>query len=201
MALISTTLETVLKIIFNTMNNMSSGGNAYCAEKTALAIKDYILTGQVSTTDTGVAPAGYYKGAGTGIMTINTDTLKSDLQTTFEAACNNDDLAARMAADIDNACKADNTVLTTSIGTVTTPSGATSPFSGPAQGKFTGLKSTIESKLKTCFSTMNGMSSGGNDYYAVQFASAIDAYLKAGAISVTLKVPPFASGTGNGKIA
>jgi hypothetical protein len=134
-------------------------------------------------------------------MTINADTLKNDLQTTFEAKYSNDDLAAHMATDIDNACKADNTVSTTSTGTVTTPSGATSPFSGPAQGKFTGSKSTIESKLKTCFSAMNDMSSGGNDYYAAQFASAIDSYLKAGTISVTLKVPPFASGSGSGKIA
>jgi hypothetical protein len=44
------------------------------------------------------------------------------------------------------------------------------------------------------------MSSGGNEYYAAQFAAAYYAYLKAVSISVTLK-PPFVSGSGAGGIA
>jgi hypothetical protein len=200
MALVSTTLETALKTIFNTMNNMSSGGDAYCAAQIADAIQTYILTGQVVTSDTGATPAGSYEGTGVGTMTINSDSLKSDLQTTFEAKYSDDDLAAQMATDIDNACKADDTVSTISTGTVTTPSGATSPFSGPGQGNFSGTKADIDSVLKTCFSTMNNMPSGGNDYFAAQFASAVDSYLKTGSISVTLKAP-FTSGSGSGEIS
>jgi Flp pilus assembly pilin Flp len=202
MALVKSTLEADLKAMFEAMNSILDGsGDEYEAQEMAEAIKTYILTGQVSTTDGGAAPAGTYTGAGTGTMTIDADALKTSLQSTFEAAYGNDDLAAHMATDIDNACKAADTVTITSAGTVTTPSGATSSFSGPGKGKFTGDKSTIETKLKACFSAMNGMiSGGGNDYYAAQLAEAVDKYLKEGTISVTLK-SPFTSGAGSGAIA
>jgi hypothetical protein len=155
----------------------------------AKALKTFTLTGQVSTNDTGAAPAGSYAGAGTGTMTINADSLMDDLLTTFTAGYTNDGLADHMATDIDNACKAENTVAVTSAGTVTTPSGATSAFSGPGQGQFTGNKSTVSAALKACFSAMNGMTSGGNEYYAAQLAAAYHAYLKAGSVSVALKPP------------
>jgi hypothetical protein len=179
---------------------MSEGGDAYCADKMSAAIKAFILTGQVATADTGAAPAGSYAGAGVGTMTINADGLKSDLQSTFQAKYSNNDLAAHMATDIDNACKADKTVKTTSTGTVTIPAGGTISFSGPGEGKFTGTKTSIETTLKACFSAMDNMATGGNQYYAAQLAAAVNSYLKAGAISVTLK-SPFISGSGSGKIA
>jgi hypothetical protein len=200
MALVTTTLETALLAAFLAMNSMSEGGDAYCADKMSSAIKTFILTGQVTTTDTGAAPAGSYAGSGVGTMTIDADSLKSDLQSTFQAKYSNNDLATHMATDIDNACKADNTVNTTSTGTVTIPAGGTIPFSGPGVGKFTGTKSSIEMTLKACFSAMNNMATGGNQYYAAQLAAAVNSYLKAGSINVTLK-PPFLSGSGSGKIA
>ncbi|GHV79117.1 hypothetical protein AGMMS49944_09080 [Spirochaetia bacterium] len=200
MALVTTTLETALLAAFLAMNSMSDGGDAYCADKMSAAIKAFILTGQVTTTDTGAAPAGSYSGAGVGTMTIDADSLKSDLQSTFQAKYSNNDLAAHMATDIDSACKADKTVKTTSTGTVTIPAGGTIPFSGPGEGKFTGTKSSIETTLKACFSAMDNMATGGNQYYAAQLASAVNSYLKAGAISVTLK-SPFISGSGSGVIA
>jgi hypothetical protein len=43
------------------------------------------------------------------------------------------------------------------------------------------------------------MSQGGDDYFAAQLAAAIDAYLQAGSVSVTLQ-PPL-TGTGAGAIA
>jgi hypothetical protein len=199
MALVKTTLEARLRQIFASMRD-GSKDDAWMAAQISDAIKTYILTGEAATTDAGAAPAGSYAGAGSGTMTIDKDNLKSDLQSTFEAAYENAALAAHMAADSDKACKADNTVSTISTGLVTTPSGASSPFSGPGQGKFAGTKATIENILKACFSTMNGMSSGGDDYLAAQIASAVDSYLKAGSISVALK-PPFASGSGKGTIA
>jgi hypothetical protein len=202
MAMVVATLQADLLTAFLAMNEIMDGsGDAYCAEKMAKAIKTYILTGKTQTTDSGAAPAGSYSGSGSGTMTINETDLKSDLQKTFEAAYDDDSLAEHMATDIDNACKADSTVTETSNGIVTTPSGATSGFSGPAIGKFSGDKSKIETALKSCFSIMKNMTStGGNELYAAQLSIAVDAYLKAGKISVQLK-PPFVSGSGNGKIA
>jgi hypothetical protein len=200
MALVPTTLETALAQVFNAMNNMTEGGDAYCAEQMAAALKTFTITGQVATVDSGAAPAGSYTGAGVGTMTIDADSLSDDLESTFNAKYNNDDLADHMATDIDTACKSDNTVKITSTGTVVIPSGGTSSFSGPGEGKFTGAKAEIASTLKTCFAAMNNMATGGNEYYASQLAAAYNAYLAAGTINVTLK-PPFVSGSGKGKIA
>jgi hypothetical protein len=200
MALVVASLQADLLAAFLAMNSIENGGNKYHAEKMAAAIKKYILAGQTSTTDSGAAPAGSYAGAGVGVMTIDDAQLESDLQATFEAAYGDDELADHMAADIDNACKADDTVAETSSGTVTTGSGATVPFSGPAIGKFSGSKSLISTPLKACFQAMIGMLEGGNQYYAAQLAAAVDTYMKAGTIAVQLK-PPFSSGSGSGKIA
>jgi hypothetical protein len=202
MAFVPAQLETKLKAIYTAMDSIMDGtGDDYQAREVAKAIKEFILTGQASTADSGTAPAGSYKGSGTGTMAIDAGALEKALKASFAKASDNPTLAANMAADIDNACKADNTVSETSKGTVTTGSGATASFSGPAIGKFSGDNSKISVPLAACFETMNGMmQGGGNDYYAAQFAEAMDSYLKAGAISVQLK-PPFVSGSGSGKIA
>jgi hypothetical protein len=201
MALVSSTLQMALMAIFTAMDAITDGtGDEYQAAEIAKAIKAYILTGQVTTTDAGAAPAGSYSGAGIGAMTINADALEDDFYTTFTTKYSNDELAAHMVMDIDNACKADKTIVATSNGIVTTGSGATSKFSGPAEGKFSGNKATIENTLKACFAAMNGMTSGGNALYATQFATGMTNYLKAGTITVALK-SPFASGSGSGAIA
>jgi hypothetical protein len=197
MALAKTTLETKLKSVFASMLD-GSKTNAWMASQIAAEIRAYILTGQVSTTDTGTAPAGAYAGAGSGTMTINNDNLGSALKTTFEAAYGNDDLAAHIAADIDAACAASGTVSTSTKGTATTSSG-TSSLAGAGKGKFTGAKATIETALKACFTAMNALSKGGDDYFAAQLAAAVDAYLKAGSVSVTLQSP--LAGSGAGKLA
>jgi hypothetical protein len=200
MALPVATLQADLLSSFLAMNTIDEGGNEYHAEKMAAAIKKYILAGQTSTTDSGAAPAGPYAGSGVGVMTIDDSQLKDDLFATFEAGYSDDDLADHMATDIDAACKTDNTVAETSTGKVTTGSGATVDFSGPAIGKFSGTKSLISTPLKACFQSMIGMLEGGNQLYAAQLAAAIDAYMKAGTITVQLK-SPFSSGSGSGKIA
>jgi hypothetical protein len=201
--MIVATLQADLLATFLAMNDMlDGGGDAYCAEKMAKAIKNYALTGQTATTDSGTAPVGSYTGAGVGTMTIDDDRLKTYLQATFEAAYNDDDLATHMARDIDTVCKASDTVQEISTGTVTTPAGVSSSFSGPAVGKFTGDKSKIENPLKSCFASMRSMmTGGGNELYASMMAIAMDNYFKTGTINVTLKVPPFASGSGKGAIA
>jgi hypothetical protein len=200
MALIPTMLQTALAQVFNAMNAMPAGGDAYCAKEMAAVLKTFILTGQVTTTDSGTAPTGSYTGAGLGTLTIDADSLADDLESTFNAAYKNDDLAEHLANAIDIACKADNTVQVTSSGTVVNPAGGTAPFSGPGEGQFTGAKAAIAAALKTCFAAMNTMATGGNDYYAAQLAAVLSAYLPAGTINVTLQ-PPFVSGSGKGKIA
>jgi hypothetical protein len=196
-ALAKTTLENKLKQIFASMRD-GSKTNAWMAAQIATEVKAYILTGQVSTSDAGTAPAGAYAGSGSGTMTINDGSLGNALKTTFEAAYGNDDLAAHIAADINAACAASDTVSTSTEGTVTTSSGP-SPFEGTGKGKFTGAKAALETTLKACFTAMNTMSEGGDDYYAAQLAAAVDAYLKAGSVSVTLQSP--LTGAGEGKIA
>lgn len=201
MALVVSTLQNALQATFLAMDDITDGsGDRYMADNVAANIKAYILTGDTSTTDAGAAPAGSYAGKGEGKMTVDEFSLADDLYATFTAGYDNDGLASHMATDINKACCADNIVLETSKGTATTPSGATASFSGPAQGTFSGNKATIESKLKSCFKTMDGMTSGGNQYFASEMASAVDSYLKGGIISVTLKTP-FVSGSGEGKIA
>jgi hypothetical protein len=197
MALVKSALETKLKSVFASMPD-GSKTNAWMASQIAAKIKTYILAGQVSTTDAGTAPAGAYAGAGSGTMTVNDGNLGSALKTTFEAAYGNDDLAAHIATDINAACTAGDTVSTSTKGTVTTPAGASSPLAGTGKGKFTGAKAVIETTLKACFAVMNTMAQGGDDYFAAQLAVAVDTYLKAGSVSVTLQ-PPLA-GTGSGAI-
>jgi hypothetical protein len=196
------TLEADLNDIYSAMNDIMDGtGNDYQAEKVAKAIKDFIFTGKTATTDSGKAPAGDYKGAGTGTMIIDADALESALAITFKKASDNSTLAANMADDIDKVCTADDTVSETSVGIVTTSSGTTVNFSGPAIGKFTGDKSKISGPLTACFADMNGMMTAGtgNAHYAKQMSLAVYGYLTGGEITVELQ-EPFLSGEGSGKI-
>jgi len=200
MALNALTLQADIISVFLAMDDIVEGGDEHQAKGLAKAIKTYFAAGQTTTTDKGAAPAGAYVGAGVGTMNIDASQLEKDLLDTFEAKYDDNDLADHIATDIDNACKEDNVVQETSTGTVTTPSGASSGFSGAADGKLVGTKTIISSALKTCFTSMKSMLAGGNQFYAQAFSMAIDSYAKAGTISVTLKVPPFASGSGSGNI-
>jgi hypothetical protein len=200
MAMVPLTLQTALTTIFLAMNDITEDGDGYKAAEMAKAIKTFILTGRVSTTDAGAAPAGSYTGAGVGTMTIDADVLSDDLLTTFTAGYTNDGLADHIATDIDNACSEDGIVKIISTGTVVIPAGGTSPFSGPGEGKFSGIKASIATSLKAYFSAMNEMAAGGNEYYASMFAQALHAYLSAGVINVILK-SLFESGAGAGAIA
>jgi hypothetical protein len=198
MALSNSVLETKLKSVFASMTD-GSKTDAWMASRIAGEVKSYILTGTVSTSDSGTVPAGAYAGAGSGTMTINDSNLGNALKTTFEAACGNEDLAAHIAADINAACTAGDTVSTGTTGTVTTPAGASSPLAGTGKGKFTGDKAALETALKACFTAMNAMPEGGDDYFAASLAAALTACLKAGQVSVTL-LPPL-TGKGAGAIA
>ena len=198
MALVSATLQADLYSAFNAMNNITDdSGNRYMAEKVAKAISDFVRTGQVTSTDAGTAgDDGVYAGSGTGSMQISESNLKSKLQTTFEAKYENNDLATHIASDIDDVCSASNTCSTTTTGTSTIPGTSPHPASGSGKGTFTGAKATIETKLKSCFSSMNSMVTGGNMYFAQEFAVAVYNYLKNGTIAITLQAPMSGAGSG-----
>lgn len=197
MPLVVATLQASLNQAFNAMNDIKDdSGNKYMAEKVAKAISDFIKTGLVTSVDAGTASdGGVYSGSGTGSMQINESNLKSKLQNTFEAKYENDDLASHIASDINDVCTASNTSSTTTTG-VSVLGPKTNPTSGQGKGTFSGSKDIISSKLKSCFSAMNNMTSGGNAYLATEWASAVNSYLTAGAISITLQAPMSGSGTG-----
>ena len=198
MALVSATLQADLYSAFNAMNDITDdSGNRYMAEKVAKAISDFVRTGQVTSTDAGTASdGGVYAGSGTGSMQISESNLKGKLQTTFEAKYENNDLATHIASDIDDVCSASNTCSTTTTGTSTIPGTSPHPASGSGKGTFTGAKVTIETKLKSCFSSMNSMVTGGNMYFAQEFAVAVYNYLKNGTIAITLQAPMSGAGSG-----
>ena len=198
MALVSATLQADLYSAFNAMNNITDdSGNRYMAEKVAKAISDFVRTGPVTSTDAGTAgDGGVYAGSGPGSMQISESNLKSKLQTTFEAKYENNDLAIHIASDIDDVCSASNTCSTTTTGTSTIPGTSPHPASGSGKGTFTGAKATIETKLKSCFSSMNSMVTGGNMYFAQEFAVAVYNYLKNGTIAITLQAPMSGAGSG-----
>ena len=198
MALVSATLQADLYSAFNAMNDITDdSGNRYMAEKVAKAIFDFVRTGQVTSTDAGIAgDGGVYAGSGTGSMQISESNLKSKLQTTFEAKYENNDLATHIASDIDDVCSASNTCSTTTTGISTIPGTSPHPASGSGKGTFTGAKATIETKLKSCFSSMNSMVTGGNMYFAQEFAVAVYNYLKNGTIAITLQAPMSGAGSG-----
>lgn len=200
MAFVVATLQASLYQAFEDMNDIKDdSGNRYMAEKVAKAISDFIKTGSVTSVDAGTASdGGVYAGAGTGSMSISESNLKSKLQNTFESKYENDDLASHIASDIDDVCSASNTCETTTTGTSTLGT-KVNPTSGSGKGTFSGTKTIIESMLKTCFSTMNNMTVGGNLYLATQWATAVNSYMTAGTISITLQTPM--SGSGKGAIA
>jgi len=194
MALAKGALESALKGIFAAMVE-GKKTDAWLAGQMASAIKTYILAGQVTTADAGAGPGGSYTGAGTGTMTIDSSALESALSAAFEECKDNGSLAEQMASGIDAACSASGTVATSSTGTLATAGGA-SPFAGTGKGAFSGAKALISAALAACFAAMDKMTAGGDDYLAAQIAQAVDAYLKAGAVSVTLQAPLSGAGTG-----
>jgi hypothetical protein len=198
MPLVKATLQADLYSAFNAMNDIKdNSGNKYMAEKVAKAISDFVKTGQVTSNDAGTASdTGVYAGAGTGSMEIVESTLKSKLETTFESKYENNNLATHIASDIDDVCSASNTCSTTTTGTSTIPGTSPHPASGSGKGTFTGAKATIETKLKSCFSSMNSMVTGGNMYFAQEFAVAVYNYLKNGTIAITLQAPMSGAGSG-----
>lgn len=197
-------LKTAILNIFSTMQNMTEGGDAYFAKQLALAIKSYLLTATVSTTDSGtVSGSGSYVGKGTGAAgcyVIDNSTLESNLYTVFiKKETTDNEIADGIANAVNTACTASNSISTTTTGTYTPPSGSTVPgYTGTGKGTFTGVKKNIADSLKDVFDDMRDMTEGGDDYFAEELSQSIGDYLRAGTVNVNLDSP--LSGSGSGKI-
>lgn len=210
MALVDTTLQTAIMSIFTSMGSMTSGGDRYLAKNLALAIKNFVLTASVATTDTGtVTTTSAYAGSGTGLpgcFVIDNSSLETSLYNTFtKENVTNEDIANGIANAINSACSKSNIISTTTLGVLTPPPPATpiSPYSGTGQGTFTGNKSIISQKflgqpgVKGTFEKMQNMTSGGDTLFAADFASAVGSYLRGGVVNVTLNAPITGSGAGS----
>lgn len=209
MALIDSTLQGSITTIFNSMRNMTSGGDTYLSKQLAVAIKTFILTAEVETVDSGSASGGTYAGKGTGTpgcFVIDNATLETALYSTFTAKNVTDtDIGNGIANNINEVCTKQNLISTKTSGLVTLPNGASSELNGTGKGTFTSDKSIISQKLlgkpgvPGTFEKMRNMTSGGDDLFANDLASAIGSYLRAGTVSVTLNTPISGSGSGGVK--
>lgn len=198
MALVVDDLKQNIEQIFSDMNEMTGGGNQYMAENLALAIKDFISDGVVtSLDDSGTIGSNTYSGTGTGNMTIDEESLAEEFLSVFEDENVNDtSIAEGMADAIDKACSETDIVETETIGTQTPPSGTPTPASGTGLGTFSGTKSIISAALIPAFAAMLPLKSGGNAIFANALATSINTYLLGGSINITLQEPIVGSATG-----
>ncbi len=203
MPFVASTLETQLKAIFTAMNNMTEGGDNYLATNMALAIKTFVLTGVASTVDVGtVSIVNAYAGAGTGTMNIDNTTLANSLLSAFNAQKNNpndDALATDIADSIHEVATKKDTIITSTVGTLTNPSGVVTPYAGTGKGTFSGSSAPLAQLLKSTFASMKDLSEGGNDIFALQMSLGVLQYFRLGVVSVVLDTP--ITGTGTGVIA
>ena len=210
MALNDSILETAILSVFNNMSEMRTGGDAYCAQNLASAIKTYLLTAEASTIDTGtVTQTSVYSGNGTGVpgcFVIDNSSLESDLKEVFEnQETTDDEIADGIANAVHSACTQSGIISIVTEGVLTPPSLATpiDPYYGTGKATFTGNKTTISKKLKGygttkgTFEKMSKMTSGGDALFAKDLASAIGDYIRNGSISVVLDLPITGSGSGS----
>ena len=81
-------------------------------------------------------------------MAINESSLAEKLLVTFTKDNTTDtEIAENIASNINDVCSVANTVSTTTIGTQTTPSGTTTPYSGSGKGTFSGTDTIISEAL------------------------------------------------------
>lgn len=196
MALVKTLLSLGLISTFQTMKNMSEGGDVYFATQLATLINTYLSAATVSSipmSDIGTIPPNTYTGTSSGVgVTIDVSSLADDLFNTFDKAQSDDDIAKGIAENVNKALSGMKplTVITTT-GTQTAPNGITAPASGTSTDiKFSGASQPTELALKACFLQMAADVSGMGDLtFANALADAIDLSVKAGVVTVTYSVP------------
>lgn len=184
MPLVPSTLISQLTAVFN---SMTDGNEDTFPNGVSQAIATYASTGTVATVDAGAVPAGAFVGSGSGTLVFS----PSACQQTIKSACvamenmqsgGNDYLAEQIGAGIKTMSDAGQ-VGTNVAGVATSPSGTPSPLSGTASGTIACQSAPLVQSLKSAFSAMNSMTSGGNAYLASQMATAVDTYLKSGVVA------------------
>lgn len=173
--------------LLSIFRNMTDGDDRYFAREVSAKVADYAESGSITTTDAGTISQGAFVGLGNGSISVDSSICENIVyaacQATAKMTTGGDAyLAAQLASGIDSMMLA-GTVNTTVKGTVTPPSSSPIPAAGTAKGTFTGVMATLQSGFLAAFNAMATMKSGGDEYLAVQMATVITAYLKAGVIA------------------
>lgn len=173
--------------LLSIFRNMTDGDDRYFAREVSAKVADYAESGSITTTDAGTISQGAFVGLGNGSISVDSSICENIVyaacQATAKMTTGGDAyLAAQLASGIDSMMLA-GTVNTTVKGTVTPPSNSPIPAAGTAKGTFTGVMATLQSGFLAAFNAMATMKSGGDEYLAVQMATVITAYLKAGVIA------------------
>ena len=165
---------------------------------------NYTGSGDIATTDAGTIPAGVFTGTGTGGATADGAACAGIIK----AACNamesmtaggNAYLAAKLAGAVE-ALVSGCAVETDVTGQAVPPSGSPVPVSGTASGTMTGTaKAAMEAAFLKAFTSMDGMTSGGDEYLAGEMAGAITAYYTSATVS-TQGTGPLAGSAGTGSM-
>lgn len=173
--------------LLSIFRNMTDDDDRYFAREVSAKVADYAESGSITTTDAGTISQGAFVGLGNGSISVDSSICENIVyaacQATAKMTTGGDAyLAAQLASGIDSMMLA-GTVNTTVKGTVTPPSSSPIPAAGTAKGTFTGVMATLQSGFLAAFNAMATMKSGGDEYLAVQMATVITAYLKAGVIA------------------
>lgn len=214
-------LQTALAKVFSDMgteeedHSKPNATSEFFAKGISEALVSYVGTGAVTTQDSGTIPAGSFEGAGSGKLSVESGYKKEGDVVTWSGcakiikeACDkmaqdgkdgksvsDDYLAEKLAEGIQKMAD-DGEVNTTVSGLVTPPSGSAFTTGGSAKGTISVDSSSVETALKTLFSS-SGFSDSG---FASGLATAVDTMYKAGQVS-TDGQGTIAGSSGSGTIA
>lgn len=174
-----------------TFNSMKDGQSITFAQGIATAVVTFVSTGLVTTTDVGAVSGGAFVGSGTGTITVTpTDclnTIKNACDKMKDMTSGGDDY---LAQEIGKGLKqmADNgKVITTVVGTMTTPAGVPTPMAGSANGSIKCVETALVQNLKLLFKEMYNKkdddSYNGNMEFAKKLASEINTFWTTGIVS------------------
>lgn len=197
-------LQSDLEDVFSSMN---SDDDSVFANGLSEAFMNFVNSGVPSTTDSGTISAGTFTGASTGGSLSASDSACASIITQAfsymksHESGGDDYLAGKIAEGLKK--MTDDTVVITSVsGTAVPPSPPppTVPVSGTAKGTITCDTATLETNLKSVFSSMKSMQSGGDAYFAQKLAEEVYNCLKSGVIS-TNGQGALAGSSGSGTVA
>ena len=186
MSLATSTLKSDLLTLFQSMASDTSGDNSVFAEGVAAALKDYIESASVTTTDAGSVSGGAFVGTGSGTISADSSECQSIIQAACEAMVEmteggNAYLAEKIAEGVQAMSDAAE-VSCDVTGTLTTTAGATSALTGSATGTIS-CSYDLAGDLEAVFEAMVDITEGGDEYMAEGMASAAEAFVLSGVVS------------------